>query len=101
MADIDYTAIVAKDLEDLVPVFLKNRGKEVELLRIALGAGDFEQLKQIGHRMKGVGISYGFAPVSAFGKTIEDCAKSGDTAAVDACIGIYADYLGKVKIVYE
>ena len=101
MAEIDYTAVVAKDLEDLIPVFLKNRTKEVDLLRTAVGAGDFEQLKQIGHRMKGVGNSYGFSPISDFGKEIEDNAKKSDKAAVDGVIGVYADYLTKVKIVYE
>ena len=101
MAEINYTAVVAKDLEDLIPVFLKNRGKEVESLRAALGAGDYDQLKQLGHRMKGVGNSYGFAPISDFGKTIEDSAKTSDVAAIGACIDTYADYLAKVKIVYE
>ncbi len=101
MPDINYTAVVAKDLEDLIPVFLKNRNKEVDLLRAALGSGDYEQLKQIGHRMKGVGNSYGFAPISDFGKTIEDSAKKPDNAAIEGCIGAYVDYLQKVQVVYE
>ena len=29
----DYKVIVAKDLEDLIPVFLKNRHKELDALR--------------------------------------------------------------------
>ena len=101
MAEINYTAVVAKDLEDLIPVFIKNRTKEIDSLRTALGAGDYDQLKQLGHRMKGVGNSYGFAPISDFGKTIEDGAKISDKGAIEACIGAYADYLSKVKIVYE
>ncbi len=101
MPDINYTAVVAKDLEDLIPVFVKNRNKEVDLLRTALGSGDYEQLKQIGHRMKGVGNSYGFAPISDFGKTIEDSARTSDKGAIEGCIATYADYLQKVTIVYE
>ena len=101
MADINYTAVVAKDLEDLVPVFLKNRTKELEALKVAIGAGDYEQLKQIGHRMKGVGNSYGFAPISDFGKTIEDSAKTSDKGSIESCITTYADYLAKVQVVYE
>ena len=58
-------------------------------------------MKQIGHRMKGVGNSYGFAPISDFGKKIEDGAKASDKAAIDRCIEAYADYLQKVQIVYE
>lgn len=101
MPAINYTAVVAKDLEDLIPVFIKNRSKEIDSLRAALGAGDFDQLKALGHRMKGVGNSYGFAPISDFGKTIEDSAKSADKAAIGGCIDAYVDYLAKVQIVYE
>jgi len=95
------TVTVAKDLADLIPVFFKNRQKELENLRAALSAADFEQLRQLGHRMKGVGNSYGFAKVSELGKRIEDGAKGSDTTAIDACIGEYTDYLSKVQIVYE
>lgn len=101
MAETNYTAVVAKDLEDLIPVFLKNRAKELESLKAAVGAGDFEQLKQLGHRMKGVGNSYGFAPISEYGKTIEDGARAADKSIVEGCIASYTDYLANVKIVYE
>ena len=46
-----YQVKVAKDLEDLIPTFLTNRRKELDALRAALAAADFEQLRQLGHRM--------------------------------------------------
>ncbi len=95
------TVIVAKDLEDLVPTFLKNRAKELETLRAALVAGDLEQLRQLGHRMKGVGNSYGFEKVSALGKRIEDGAKADKRPELEVCIAEYADYLARVRVVYE
>jgi len=92
---------VAKDLEDLIPTFMKNRSKEVETLGAALAAGDFEQLRQLGHRMKGVGNSYGFEKVSTLGKQIEDGAKAGDRAGLEARIAEYTHYLARLQIVYE
>jgi len=97
----NHKVTVARDLEDLIPVFLKNRHREVDTLRIALAAADFEQLRQLGHRMKGVGNSYGFETVSAIGKQIEDGARSGDKALLEASIAGYADYLSKVQVTYE
>ena len=97
----DYRVTVAKDLEDLIPVFMTNRHKELDALRNALAAADFEKLRQLGHRMKGVGNSYGFAHVSTLGKYIEDGARSGDRAALQASISEYDDYLSKVQIAYE
>jgi HPt (histidine-containing phosphotransfer) domain-containing protein len=101
MTENNHTVIVAKDLADLIPVFFRNRQKEVETLRSALAAGDFAHLRQLGHRMKGVGNSYGFAKVSEIGERVEDGARTGDKTAIDACIGEYADYLSKVQVAYE
>jgi HPt (histidine-containing phosphotransfer) domain-containing protein len=101
MTETNLTVTVAKDLEDLIPTFMTNRAKEVESLRGAVSSGDFEQLKQLGHRMKGVGRSYGFVTVSDIGKRIEDAAHKADYGAIAGAIGEYADYLSKVKVVYE
>ena len=100
MADV-YKVTVAKDLEDLIPTYLGNRKKELETLRAALAAADFEQLRQLGHRMRGVGNSYGFERVTTLGKDIEDGARSADRAALEAHIAAYGDYLSKVQISYE
>lgn len=101
MGEDRYKVKVAKDLEDLIPVFLGNRNKELDALRVALAAADFEQLRQLGHRMRGVGNSYGFERVSLIGKRIEDGARSGDKALLEAQIADYGDYLAKVQIAYE
>ena len=101
MNNKSHKVIVAKDLEDLIPVFMGNRHKEVDSLRVALAAADFEQLRHLGHRMKGVGNSYGFERISLFGKQVEDGARSGDRASIEACIAEYRDYLTKVQISYE
>jgi HPt (histidine-containing phosphotransfer) domain-containing protein len=96
-----FDVTVAKDLEDLIPTFMKNRHKEVETLRVALASQDFEQLRQLGHRMKGVGNSYGFEQISLFGKQVEDGARTGDRTSLAACIADYHDYLARVRVVYE
>lgn len=101
MTDPKTIVTVAKDLADLIPVFFSNRQKELETLRTALAGKDFEQLRHLGHRMKGVGNSYGFAKVSEIGKRIEDGARGTDHGAIAACIGEYAQYLSTVQIVYE
>jgi HPt (histidine-containing phosphotransfer) domain-containing protein len=101
MDDKSNLVTVPKDLEDLIPVFMSNRKKELDALRVALAAADFEQLRQLGHRMRGVGNSYGFAQVSDFGKRVEDGARSGDRALLEATIARYNEFLSKVQITYE
>jgi HPt (histidine-containing phosphotransfer) domain-containing protein len=101
MEQKSFTVVVDKELEDLIPVFMKNRHKEVDTLKAAIAAADFEQLRQLGHRMKGVGNSYGFEHVSTLGRHIEDGARSGDRAALSARVEEYADYLAKVQVVFQ
>jgi HPt (histidine-containing phosphotransfer) domain-containing protein len=101
MGDDAYKVKVAKDLQDLIPGYLNNRKKELDTLRAALAAADFEQLRQVGHRMRGVGNSYGFERVSSLGKEIEDGARSGDKASLEAHIAAYGDYLSKLQVAYE
>jgi HPt (histidine-containing phosphotransfer) domain-containing protein len=101
MSESGTVVTVAKDLEDLIPTFMKNRTKDLETLRSALASGDLEQMRQLGHRMKGVGNSYGFEKVTVLGKQIEDGARASDRAGLEACIVEYAEYLAHVKIVYE
>ena len=98
MNDDDYRVMVARDFAPLIPGFLANRRKEVDSLRAALAAGDFAQLQRIGHRMKGLGGSYGFERVSQLGKRIEDGARGRDAASVEASVGEYARYLEMVQI---
>jgi len=101
MSEPSETVLVARELASLIPAFLVNRRSELAALRAALAAEDYAGLCQLGHRMKGVGASYGFAPISAYGAQIEDRARAPDRAAVAAQIEAYAEYLGRVRIVYD
>ena len=97
----DDTVILSRRFEELIPGFIENRRKELEELRGALAAGRYEQLGQLGHRMRGIGSTYGFDRVSVVGGQIEERAAAFDRAGLAACIAEYAEYLARVKVVYE
>ena len=101
MSDERIDVVISKDLEDLVPVFMSNRHKELETLKQAVASQDFEQLRHLGHRMKGVGNSYGFERVSTLGRCIEDLAKVEDVASLGKEIASYEHYLAHLRIRYE
>ena len=97
----DDTVILSRRFEELIPGFIENRRKELEELRGALDAGRYEQLGELGHRMRGIGSSYGFDRVSDLGGQIEERAAASDRAGLAARIAEYAEYLARVKVVYE
>ena len=91
---------VDKYLHDLIPNFMANRHREVDELRAALERKDYERLRQIGHRMKGLGRSFGFDYVSVIGIEIERAARAADKALLGTHIADYRAYVNAVRITY-
>jgi HPt (histidine-containing phosphotransfer) domain-containing protein len=96
-----YHALVSKRLADLMPTFLGNRQSELENLRQALATADFDQLRHLAHRMRGVGGSYGFEHVTTLGRQIDQSARAQDVESLRALLRDYADYLANVRIEYH
>lgn len=92
---------IDRDLEDLIPVFMENRRKDVENLKSAVIVSDYNTLRSIGHNLKGVGGGYGFAWITDLGADIEAAAKVNDIKTITELIDSYADYLGRVEVVYQ
>jgi len=92
---------IDRDLEDLIPVFLDNRVKDIENLKSAVTANDYVKLRSIGHNLKGVGGGYGFAMITDLGADIEAAAKVNDIKTINELIDSLADYLERVEIVYQ
>ena len=91
---------VERDLEDLIPLFMQTRTKDLAGLDAALVTGDFSAMRLIGHSMKGAGGAYGFAPVSEIGGRIESAALAGDAALIAAQLAQLRDYFARIEIRY-
>ena len=101
MANEKIRVAIDPDLEDLIPGFLENRKKDLDKIRAALSSGDMEDLRSIGHSLKGVGGGYGFDRISEIGAAIESSAKASDLGAIKPQVDDLADYLEHVEVVYE
>ncbi|HET7362384.1 MAG TPA: Hpt domain-containing protein [Burkholderiales bacterium] len=97
---MQHHALVERSIGDLIPTFLNNRQREVEILRHALVMGDFELVRRMGHRMRGVGGSYGFEYVTLLGQRIEQCGRERDADLLGELVSEYSDYLSSVRIDY-
>ena len=92
---------VDADLEDLIPDYLENRNKDIKSISESLEKGDFENVRIIGHSMKGSGGGYGFDRISEIGKTIEDSAKEKNLNEIKKGVEQLSHYLQNVEVVYE
>lgn len=89
------------EIADLIPKFLDNRQKDINLIESALEKNDFEAIRILGHSMKGAGGGYGFNGVTEIGKNLEEAAKEEDTNKIRNGIHDLAEYLRKVEVIYD
>ncbi len=89
------------DLEDLIPGFLKNRQKDLEILEKVLQENDFESLRSIGHNLKGVGGGYGFLEITEIGAALEESAKAANLEVASENIKKLSYYLSHLEVIYE
>jgi HPt (histidine-containing phosphotransfer) domain-containing protein len=92
---------VDSDLQDLIPGYLENRGKDLLVYQQALEKDNFDAIAVLGHSMKGSGGGYGFNDLSSIGRAIEKAAKNRDKESVRQSIIDLTDFLKKLEVVYD
>ena len=92
---------VDPDLEELIPEFLENRHKDIKSITQLLTDGNFEDIRLLGHSMRGSGGGYGFDRISEIGKSIEAAAKEGHHEIIMNSTDELSTYLNRVEISYE
>lgn len=88
-------------IEPLITKFMIHCNKQTGVLREALQAQNFEEVRLISHGLKGAGGAYGFDRVSEFGAAIERAAKTADIAAIDRELQLLTAYLAQVTVIYD
>lgn len=71
-----YSVYVDPDLIDYIPTFVENRKKELAKALIDLDQKNFDNLRGLGHTLKGCCASYGFTELGELGKKLEEYAKN-------------------------
>ncbi|MEM7763856.1 MAG: hypothetical protein AAF290_07215 [Pseudomonadota bacterium] len=82
----------------LIAHYLGRRASDVEALRDALGAGEFDAIRVTGHNMFGSGEAYGLKRISEIGRDIEAAAEQRDGTTVAAHIDALEAYLRELTI---
>lgn len=101
-SEIIKTTVVYVDveIEDLVPIFLRNQLEDVESIVEACEQSDYEKIRVLGHNMKGTGSAYGFDAISEIGASLEQSAKEGNSEKVRMLAEEVSVYLERIEVVY-
>lgn len=91
---------VDKDLESLVKRFLARKREDVERIRVALAAADYETIRRIGHDLKGAGEGFGFPELSAFGAALEGAATAHNERALGEQLAAVEQFLSRLRVTF-
>jgi CheY-like chemotaxis protein len=97
-AQVVEAAILDPSIAALRPRYLRNVEKDLNALRSAGAAEDYETLRRIGHNLNGTGGSFGFPQITEIGAVIERAAKEFQLNPIEVGIDRLAGYLEQVRI---
>ena len=94
------TVRVEKDLEALVHRFLARKREDLDRVRIALAARDYETIRRIGHDLKGAGEGFGFPELSAFGAALERAAIARNERALGEQLAAVEQFFSRLRVTF-
>ena len=92
---------IDEDLEELIPGYLDNRRRDLQVMEQALSSEDYETVRTLGHQMKGSGGGYGFDMITEVGKSLEIAARENNAQQIQEWLAELAVLLEMVEVVYE
>ncbi len=85
-------------LRELLPGFLANRRKDLEVIGRALHTGNLEAIKVVGHNIRCFSRVYGFDALTALGEEIQQAALEQSTLRIVHAQTQLADFLARVEV---
>jgi CheY-like chemotaxis protein len=92
---------VDSSLAGLVPGFLANRRRDIEAIGTALDQSDYENVRILGHNMKGSGAGYGFSRITEIGAALEQAAGRQAVEEIHERTADLTRYLDNLHVEYE
>jgi CheY-like chemotaxis protein len=95
------TIRVDPEIASLIPGFLDHMRDYFKQLQITFESGDLETVRELSHKIKGVGGGYGFDGLSEIAATLVTAASAQDGPEIQRGLQVMASYLEHVEVVYE
>ena len=92
---------VGSSLAGLVPGYLEGRRRDVATIAAALEGLDYDNVRVLGHNMKGSGAGYGFSRITQIGASLEQAAQRGAPEEIRAGSAQLLRYLDGLHVEYE
>jgi HPt (histidine-containing phosphotransfer) domain-containing protein len=84
-----------------VPGFLASRRRDIDTITVALEHSDYDNIRSLGHNMKGSGAGYGFNRITEIGASLEEAAVRRAADEIRARSVELVRYLDRLHVEYE
>lgn len=91
---------VPQDLREVARLYLESRGADLARLEAAREASDFEEVRRIGHKLRGSSRTLGFLRAGEIGMELESAALRADAGAVEGAVAALREYFSRLSIRY-
>ena len=91
---------VDKDLEEIMPMFLENRKKDVISLKDFIETNNFSEIEIIAHKLAGNAGGYGLKALGEIGSKMELAAQNSDMKSIQDQFENYRNYITNLNIKY-
>lgn len=98
---VSNVVLIDSELKELIPNYLKKREEELQKMTGWLLSGNFDEIREIGHKIKGSGGGYGFRKLSEIGAVLEAASREKNTVSVQKELDKLSEFLRTVEIRYE
>ena len=89
-----------EDLKDLIPGYLENTMKGINLIKEHVDNKQFQLIKKTAHQLKGSGRSYGFDFITEYGESIEKAALNEEGDKIIKLVKDFISYSEQISIKY-
>ena len=86
------------DLQEILPKFIENRQKDLEMIKIYLENKDLIKIEVIAHKLAGNAGSYGFTHLGKIGLELEAACQSADLNTIKSKYEEYLNYMKFVQV---
>ena len=99
---MDYhTVYIDPDLMEIIPGYLENIHKYYQDIQHLLTEVDYQEIRRIGHGLKGSGRGYGFSKITEYGAQLETAATEKNPDQIKEISDKLLDYVNTIRIVSE
>ena len=92
------TIRIDPEIKDLLPEFLKNRKKDIELILSLIDKNEFSKISDLAHKMKGSGKLYSFDHISEIGYSFEQAAQKKDSEQIKKLCSQLNNFLDNIEV---